>query len=49
MQERGIVPKHQVLDNKISEAYKEEILATRMTFQLELPDNHFRNTAEKAI
>ena len=45
MQERSIVPKHQVLDNEISKTYKEEILATGMTFQLALPDDHRRNIA----
>ena len=49
MQERGIVAKHQVLDNKISRAYKEEILATGMNFQLALPDDHRRNISEKSI
>ena len=49
IQERGIVPKHQVLDNEVSRAYKEDILATGMTLQLALPDNHLRNIAEKAI
>ena len=47
MKERGIVPKHQVLDNEISKSYKAEILSTGMTFQLDLPDNHRRNIAEK--
>ena len=49
MQERGIVPKHQVLDNEVSSSYKEDILATGITLQLELLDNHRRNIAEKAI
>ena len=49
MQDFSIVPKHQVLDNKIYKAYKEEILATGITFQLALPDNHCRNIAEKSI
>ena len=49
MQERGIVPRHPVLDNEISKAYKEEILATGMTFHLALPDNHRRNIAGKDI
>ena len=46
MQERGIVPKNQVLGNEISKDYKEEILATGMTFQLALMDEHCRNIAE---
>ena len=45
MQERGIVPKHQVLDNEVSRSYKGEILAIGMTFQLALPDDHCRNIA----
>ena len=43
MQERSIVPKHQVLDNEISKTYKEEILATGMTLHLALPGNHCLN------
>ena len=46
---QGIIPKHQVLDNEISAAYKAEILATDMTYQLVPPDDHRRNIAEKAI
>jgi hypothetical protein len=34
MKVQGIAPKHQVLDNEISEAYKNEIRATDMTYQL---------------
>ena len=49
MQEQGVAPKHQVLDNYIPKAYKAEILDTGMTFQMELPDNHQRNIAEKSI
>ena len=46
---QGIVPLHQILDNEISEAYKEEILATKMSYQLVPPDVHRRNIAERAI
>ena len=49
MQERVIVPKHQVLENEISKAYKEDILATGMTLQLALPDDHCHNISEKSI
>ena len=49
MQDRGIVPKHQVLDYEISKAYKEEILATGMNFRLALPDDYRRNIAEKSM
>ena len=49
MEERNIVPKHQVLDNELSKAYKQEILATGMTFQPELPDDHSQKIGEKAI
>ena len=45
----GIVPKHQVMDNKCSAAYKQEINETGMTYQLVPPNNHRRNIAEKAI
>ena len=40
MQERDIVLKHQVFDDEISKAHKEEILATGMTFQMTLQDDH---------
>ena len=49
IQERDIVLKHQVLENEISKAYKEDILATGITFHLALPDDHRRNIAEKSI
>ena len=49
MKLQGIVPLHQILDNKISEAYKEEILATKMSYQIVPPDNHRRNISERAI
>ena len=49
MKHQGIVPKHQVLDNEILAAYRKEIWATYMTFQLVPPDDHRCNLAEKAI
>ena len=44
-----IVPEHQVLDNKISAAYKAEVQSTHMTYQLIPPDDHHRNIAENSI
>ena len=49
MKLQGIVPLHQILDNDISEAYKEEILATNMSYQLFPPDDPRRNISEIAI
>ena len=49
MKVQGIIPSHQVLDNEISAAYRAEIQATGMTYQLVPPDDHRRNVAEKAI
>ena len=49
MQLQGIVPKHQVLENKISTAYKAEILSADTTYQLVPPDDHRRNISEKDI
>ena len=46
---QGIFPKHQVLDNNISAAYKAEIQATHMTYQIVPPNDHIRKIAEKAI
>ena len=48
MKLQSIVPKHQVLDNKISAAYKAETQATHMTYQLVPPDDHRRKISEKA-
>ena len=39
----------QDLDNEISKAYRTEVQATGMTYQLVPPDDHRRNVAEKAI
>ena len=47
MKSRGIVPKHQILDNEISAEYIAEIELTKTTYQLVLPDNHRHNIAEK--
>ena len=49
MKQRGIIPKHQVLDNEISDAYKAEIELTNITYQLVLPDDHRRNIPEREI
>ena len=49
MKHQGIVPRHQVLVNEISNAYKDEIRDTGMTYQLVPPDDHRRNIAERAI
>ena len=49
MKLKGVVPLHQILDNKISEAYKEEILATKMSYQLVPPDDHLCNISERSI
>jgi hypothetical protein len=49
MQRQGINPKHQVLDNQASEAYKDAIRALDMTYQLVPPGDHRCNMAEKAI
>ena len=49
MKIQGIVPLHKILDNEISEAYKEKILATKMSYQLIPPDDHRRNISERAI
>ena len=45
MKAKSIVPKQQVLDNKIAWAYKDEIVATWMTYQLVPPNNHRRKIA----
>ncbi len=45
----GIKPKHQILDNKASEEYKQMIMDNGLTYQLVPPDMHRRNMAEKSI
>ena len=49
MKLQHIVPLRQILDNEISEEYKEEIRHTGMTYQLVPPDDHRRNLAEREI
>ena len=49
MKRCGIVPKHQILDNQASTAYKTAIETSKMTYQLVPPNDHRRNMAEKAI
>eukprot|EP00804_Cyclotella_cryptica_P026876 CCRYP_017593-RA/>CCRYP_017593-RA protein AED:0.20 eAED:0.21 QI:0/0/0/1/1/1/3/0/940 len=49
MRSCGLSPKHQVLDNEVSTAYKQAILDSSMAYQLVPPDDHHRNIAEKAI
>jgi hypothetical protein len=48
MRKAGIVPKHQILDNRKLVKYEEAICASGMTFELVPPDDHRRNMAEKA-
>ena len=49
MKQQGIIPKHQVLENEISEAYKAEIELTNMTYQLVIPDDRCLKISEKVI
>ena len=49
MKLQGIVPLHQILDKETSEAYKEEILATKMSYQLVRTNNYRWNIAKRAI
>ena len=49
MRDQGIVPKHQVIKNKILAAYRKKIRSTHMTFQLVPPDDHFCNLADNEI
>jgi hypothetical protein len=49
MQQQGINPKHQILDNQASESYKDAIRALGMPYKLVPPNDHRRNMAEKAI
>ena len=49
MIQQGITPAHQVLDNEISQTYKEDIRELGMSYQLVPPDDHRRNIAERAI
>jgi hypothetical protein len=49
MAQLGIVPRHQILDDQASFAYKTKIELTKMTYKLVPPDDHQRNLAKKAI
>ena len=49
LKERGVVPKHHVLDNECSEEFKRTIKENKMTYQLVDAHDHRRNIAEKAI
>ena len=49
MKQQGITPAHQVLENEMSETYKDEIRELGMLYQLVPPDDYRRNIAEKAI
>jgi hypothetical protein len=48
MRRRGLIPKHQILDNQASAEYKAAIEATGMTYELVSPEEHRRNMAEKS-
>ena len=45
----GISPTKQVLDNEISQAYKDAIASFGIAYELVPPHNHERNKAERAI
>jgi hypothetical protein len=49
MQRRGLIPKHQILNNQASAKYKAAIEASGMTYELVPPKEHRHNMAEKAI
>jgi hypothetical protein len=49
MQNAGIVPKHQVLDNQASAAYKKAIGGSDITYELVPSDDNQCNMAKKAI
>ena len=49
MKLQGIVSLHQILYNEMSGGYKEEILATKLSYQLVPPDDHRRNISKRAI
>jgi len=49
MRHRGLIPKHQILDNQASTEYTATIEAFGMTYELVPPEEHRRNMAEKAI
>ena len=45
MKLQGITTAHQVLDNKISQTYKDEIKESGIYYQLVPPDDHHHNIA----
>ncbi len=47
MRRRGLIPKHQILDNQVSAEYKAAIEASGMTYELVPPKEHRRNMAKK--
>jgi hypothetical protein len=49
MRKAGIIPKHLVLDNQASAAYKKAIGDSDMTYELVSPDDHQCNMAQKSI
>ena len=49
MRRQGITSEQQVLDNEISQTYKDEIRESGMSYQIVPPCNHLRNIAERAI
>jgi hypothetical protein len=49
LNERGIYPKHHVLDNEYSAEFKATIKKNHMTYQLVPPHNHCCNIAKKEI
>ena len=49
MRDQGIVPNHQILKKTILAAYRKEIRANHMTFQIVPPEDYFRKLADKAI
>ncbi len=49
MRRRGLIPKHQILDNQASAEYKAAIEASNMTYELVSPEEHRKNIAKKAI
>jgi hypothetical protein len=48
MQRRGLIPKHQILNNQASAEYKATIKASGMTYELVPPEEHRCNMAEKS-
>ena len=49
MQHRGLIPKHQILNNQASAEYKATIKASGMTYELVPPEEHQCNMAKKSI